>query len=443
MAKYEIVLPKMGEGIIEATINRWIKQVGETVEEDDPVVEIATDKVDTEITAPVAGVLSQCLFSEGDVVAVGTVIAVLETEASGDSGEVDEPQSGPAEEADPVQASAAGSEASEELSGNGATSPALPDGVTDTSDLTLTPLVRSIIKKEGITTVELEQIPGTGKDGRLTKRDLTTYLETRGQKGDSSDSQAASPAAVAAPAAPQVTPGSSDTVVEMDRMRRLIADHMVMSKQVSPHVTSFIEVDMTRVVRWREAVKDEFLKREGAKLTYTPILMEATARAIRDLPGVNASVDGYKVILRSRVNIGMATLLPGGNLIVPVVKDADKQNLSGLATAVNDLATRARNNKLNPDEIQGGTFTITNLGAFGSITGTPIINQPQVAILAAGTIRKMPAVVETPEGDMIAIRHKMILALTYDHRVVDGGLGGQFLQRVTQYLENFDTNRSA
>jgi len=431
MARYEIVLPKMGEGIIEATINRWLKQVGDTVEEDDPVVEIATDKVDTEITAPVAGVLSKCLFAEGDVVAIGTVIAVLETESDSDTGDVVDQPSQSAEEPTVTKPS------DDEIT------PAMPEVSDETTELTLTPLVRSMVKKEGITGDELRNIVGTGQGGRLTKRDLTAYLENRQQGAAPNQDQGQATAMKSTPVPPTVVISGNDTVIEMDRMRRLIADHMVMSKQVSPHVTSFIEVDMTKVVKWREAVKDAFAKREGAKLTYTPILIEATARAIRDLPGVNASVDGYKLILRSRVNIGMATLLPGGNLIVPVIKDADKQNLAGLAGTVNDLATRARDSKLTPDEIQGGTFTITNLGAFGSITGTPIINQPQVAILAAGTIRKMPAVVETPEGDMIAIRHKMILALTYDHRVVDGGLGGQFLQRVTQYLENFDTNRSA
>jgi 2-oxoglutarate dehydrogenase E2 component (dihydrolipoamide succinyltransferase) len=431
MAKHEIVLPKMGEGIIEATINRWLKQVGDTVEEDDPVVEIATDKVDTEITAPVAGVLSKCLFAEGDVVAIGTVIAVLETESDSDTGDVVDQPSQSAEEPTVTKPS------DDEIT------PAMPEVSDETTELTLTPLVRSMVKKEGITGDELRNIVGTGQGGRLTKRDLTAYLENRQQGAAPTQDQGQATAMKSTPVPPTVVISGNDTVIEMDRMRRLIADHMVMSKQVSPHVTSFIEVDMTKVVKWREAVKDAFAKREGAKLTYTPILIEATARAIRDLPGVNASVDGYKLILRSRVNIGMATLLPGGNLIVPVIKDADKQNLAGLAGTVNDLATRARDSKLTPDEIQGGTFTITNLGAFGSITGTPIINQPQVAILAAGTIRKMPAVVETPDGDMIAIRHKMILALTYDHRVVDGGLGGQFLQRVAQNLENFDTNRTA
>ncbi len=441
MARYEIVLPKMGEGIIEATINRWLKGVGETVEEDDPVVEIATDKVDSEITAPVSGVLSECLFSEGDVVAVGAVIAILKTDAAGDVATEpsrDTPQ--------PDDLAAATDAVSAPQADDAHNPPEVTEGETEldvASELVLTPLVRSIINKEKITGDELRNIVGTGQGGRLTKRDLTAYLENR-QQGDAPTlGQGHASAVKPAPVPPTVVPGGDDTIVEMDRMRRLIADHMVMSKQVSPHVTSFIEVDMTRVVRWRDGVKEQFARREGAKLTFTPILIEAAARAIREFPGVNASVDGYKLILRSRVNIGMATLLPGGNLIVPVVKDADKQNLAGLATAVNDLANRARHNKLAPDEIQGGTFTITNLGAFGSITGTPIINQPQVAILAAGTIRKMPAVVETPEGDTIAIRHKMILALTYDHRVVDGGLGGQFLQRVTQHLENFDTGRTA
>lgn len=435
MTRFEIVMPKLGESIIEATITRWLKQPGDTIQEDDALVEIATDKVDSEIPSPVEGVLAEVFFKEGDVVPVGTAIAIISL----------------GEDAARAITSSTAPESKAEIAATAAHEPVPgeeeqlkdPDYEPTGGGRFLTPLVKNIAKAEGLTAAELEAIPGTGKDGRLTKQDLLGYLEG-GRKLQQPQVQTSMPTATAEKPQPApVVTGEGDTILEMNRMRRLIADHMVMSKQVSPHVTSFIEVDMTRVVNWREKHKKGFEQREGAKLTFTPIMIEAAARAIRDYPGVNASVDGNRVIIRQKVNIGMATILPDGNLIVPVIHEADRKNLAGLAHTVNDLASRARASKLQPDEIQGGTFTVTNLGSFGSITGTPIINQPQVAILAIGAIRKMPAVVETPEGDMIAIRHKMILALTYDHRVVDGGLGGLYLKRVAEYLEQFDTHRTA
>jgi 2-oxoglutarate dehydrogenase E2 component (dihydrolipoamide succinyltransferase) len=305
------------------------------------------------------------------------------------------------------------------------------------------PLVKSIAKKENIPLAELETVPGTGKDGRLTRDDLLEYLHARTQKPSGPPPPVPSaPAMPQAVEAPKVLASPGDEIVEMDRMRRLIADHMVMSKQVSPHVTSFIEVDMTRIVLWRERIKDEFYAKNKVKLTFTPIFIEAAARALKDFPGVNASVNGYQIVLRKNINIGMATALPNGNLIVPVIRNADQKNLLGLAASVNSLAQKARENKLDPDDIQAGTFTVTNLGSFGSLTGSPIISQPQVAILGLGAIKKKPAVIETDEGDTIAIRHICILSLSYDHRVVDGALGGMYLQRIGEYLENFDTSRT-
>jgi len=432
MAKFEVIMPKLGESIIEATITRWIKNPGDRIEEDDPIVEIATDKVDSEIPSPVEGKLIKVMFNEGDVVAVGKVIAIIETEPD---------QAGSGESAETVPA------ASEEKSSVAPATeviqvPASIETVESNSDRFYSPLVKNIAKTEGITQQELDKVPGTGKEGRVTKDDLMAYLKSR---NSGAAQQVQAPAAVSPaskPATPQVFASNGDQIVEMDRMRKLIADHMVMSKQVSPHVTSFIEVDVTNMVKWRERVKDDFLKREKEKITFTPIFIEAAAQALKDLPGVNASVDGYKVILRKNINIGMAAALPNGNLIVPVIKNADQKNLLGLAKDVNSLANKARSNKLDPDDITGGTFTITNLGTFGSITGSPIINQPQVAILGLGVIKKKPVVLETPEGDVIAIRHMIILSLAYDHRVVDGALGGMYLQRMQQLLESFDTNRS-
>ncbi|GAP42715.1 pyruvate/2-oxoglutarate dehydrogenase complex, dihydrolipoamide acyltransferase (E2) component [Lentimicrobium saccharophilum] len=439
MAKFEVIMPKLGESIIEATITKWLKNPGDTIEEDDPIVEIATDKVDSEIPSPVEGKLIQVLFNEGDVVAVGKVIAIIETDPGAAS-----------EIAEDVPAAEKSTEAAT-IQHEDASTTQSSTAVESSSDRFYSPLVKNIARTEGISQVELDAIPGTGKDGRLTKDDLIGYLKDRTASPAKpaaaatapAPGTASAPASTAAPkvTAPPVVSAAGDEIVEMDRMRKLIADHMVMSKQVSPHVTSFIEVDVTNIVKWRDKVKDEFQKREKEKITFTPIFIEAAAQALKDFPGVNASVDGYKVILRKNVNIGMAAALPNGNLIVPVIKNADQKNLLGLAKDVNSLANKARSNKLEPDDISGGTFTITNLGTFGSITGSPIINQPQVAILGIGVIRKKPVVLETADGDVIAIRHMMILSLSYDHRVVDGALGGMYLQRMQQLLESFDQNR--
>lgn len=442
MAKFEIIMPKLGESIIEATITKWMKNPGDLIEEDDPIVEIATDKVDSEIPSPVEGKLIKVLYNEGDVVPVGKIIAIIETDP--DAAGTD----------DSTEIAKAGEVVAEEIKALVSDIALAVDETIDNGpDRFYSPLVKNIAKTEGISQAELSKVPGTGKEGRVTKEDLMAYLKHRGtapaaaQKAEVAvaSSTPAAPAVSAAPpakpAAPQVFAGNGDEIVEMDRMRKLIADHMVMSKQVSPHVTSFIEVDVTNMVKWRERVKDDFFKREKEKITFTPIFIEAAAQALKAFPGVNASVDGYKVILRKNINIGMAAALPSGNLIVPVIKNADQKNLLGLAKDVNSLANKARSNKLEPDDISGGTFTITNLGTFGSITGSPIINQPQVAILGLGVIKKKPVVLETAEGDVIAIRHMIILSLAYDHRVVDGALGGMYLQKMQQLLESFDTNR--
>jgi len=430
MAKFDIIMPKLGESIIEATITRWLKNEGDSISEDDAIVEIATDKVDSEIPSPVEGILIKKLFNEGDVVAVGAIIAQIATD-----GEL-------AEETPEV-------ETKKELK--------ITDEVkihdlsheevvvlTSASDRFYSPLVKNIAKQEGLSSAELDKIAGSGKEGRLTKDDLMNYIKNKNSQhnavAEAPKVEAQKTAVFSKMEAPKVLSSVGDQIVEMDRMRKMIADHMVMSKQVSPHVTSFIEVDMTNIVLWRNRTKDGFEKREGEKITFTPIFIEAAAKALKDFPGVNASVDGNKVILRKNINIGMATALPNGNLIVPVIKNADQKNLLGITKNVNDLANRSRINKLNPDDIQDGTFTITNLGSFGSITGTPIINQPQVAILAVGAIQKKPVVIETPSGDTIGIRHMMILSLSYDHRVVDGGMGGLYIKRVAEYLENFDIN---
>jgi 2-oxoglutarate dehydrogenase E2 component (dihydrolipoamide succinyltransferase) len=431
MAKFEIIMPKMGESVIEATITKWLKVEGDQIEEDDPIVEIATDKVDSEIPSPVEGKLIKALFAEGDVVAVGTVIAIVEMEGDEDEDETEQ-QTAEDPKPEPAKAESKSKETTEKD-----TSPETPVKDFSASDRFYSPLVKSIAKEEKIDIDELDSISGSGKDGRVTKADVMEYLKNRGK----APAPKAEAQKVAKIDAPKVIAGTGDQVVEMDRMRRLIADHMVMSKQVSPHVTSFIDVDVTNLVNWRNKVKDTFQKREGQKITYTPLFFEAAAQALKEYPQVNASVDGYNIILRKNINIGMATALPNGNLIVPVIKNADEKNLLGLTKTVNDLASRARANKLNPDEIQDGTFTITNFGSFDSLTGTPIINQPQVAILAVGAIRKQPAVIETEYGDVIAIRHIMILAMAYDHRIVDGALAGMFLKKMKTDLESFDVNR--
>jgi len=434
MAKFEIIMPKLGESIIEATITRWVKNVGDQVEEDDSLVEIATDKVDSEIPSPVEGVLSETLFNEGDVVPVGTVIAYVEVEGAGDESADNEKK--PGIKVSVVEKTVTETPAAEVVT---ETKPANIEEFT--SDRFYSPLVKSMAKEENISPAELEKIPGSGRDNRVTKADVLAFLENR----SSAPAATAKPSPAKAQPAQKITPppvqtGTGDQVVEMDRMRKLIADHMVMSKQVSPHVTSFIDADVTHIVNWRNKVKDTFAQREGEKITFTPIFFHAAAQALREFPQINVSLDGYNIIYRKNINIGMATALPSGNLIVPVIKNIDQKNMLGVVKAVNDLAGRARNNKLQPDEIQGGTFTITNFGSFDSLTGTPIINQPQVAILGLGAIRKQPRVIETPEGDMIGIRHIMILSLAYDHRIVDGALGGMFLKRMKELLENFDPN---
>lgn len=430
MAKFDIVMPKMGESVIEATITKWLKSEGDQIEEDDPIVEIATDKVDSEIPSPVEGTIVKTLFAEGDVVAVGTVIAVVEMEGDED----DDTDQQEVVEAKP-------SETTKEDKSEAKAKDEKPQEVDvqnyKDSERFYSPLVKSIAKAENISVEELDGISGSGKDGRVTKADVLAYLDSR---GDAPTAKTEVPKSTKVDAL-KVKADTGDQVFEMDRMRKLIADHMVMSKQVSPHVTSFIDVDVTNIVNWRNKVKDSFQKREGQKITFTPIFFEATAKALKDYPQINASVDGYNIIHRKNINIGMATALPNGNLIVPVIKNTDEKNLLGITKAVNDLASRARSNKLEPNEIQGGTFTITNFGSFDSLTGTPIINQPQVAILAVGAIRKQPAVIETEYGDVIAIRHIMILALAYDHRVVDGALAGMFLKKMKEDLESFDVTR--
>lgn len=424
MAQFDLIMPKMGESVAEATIIKWLKQPGDTIELDEPVLEIATDKVDSEIPSPIAGILEKILFQEGETILVNAVIAHINTSAD-------------AVVSAPVSALAIVPPVIESTS----TSTPIAESDTDyrsASGRFYSPLVRNIAKEENVSMEELEKIVGTGKDGRVTKNDILAFIPQR----------SISPAPVAVKAqeaperiqAPAVSVSGGDEIIEMDRMRKLIADHMVMSKAVSPHVTSFIEVDMTSIVQWRDKIKSTFEKREGEKITYTPIIIEAVAKAIKDFPMINVSVDGTSIIKRKNINIGMATALPSGNLIVPVIKNADMMNLVGITKSVNSLAARARANKLSPDDISGGTFTVTNVGSFGNVMGTPIINQPQVAILAVGVIKKKPAVIETPQGDVIAIRHLMFCSLSYDHRVVDGSLGGSFLRKVGDYLESFDTN---
>lgn len=444
MAEIELIMPKMGESVAEATITNWLKSEGDSIDAEEAVVEIATDKVDSEIPASESGILKKILFQVDDVVQVGQAIAIIETNASAGSSapaldSKTEVQSAPTETiAASSQSSTAESQASTDSSGE--------ISKTSASGKFFSPLVRSIAQKEGISMQELESIQGKGKDGRVTKEDLLKHMENRGTStGTKTEvkteaaAQASSPSSKAAPKVSLMDNG--DEIIQMDRMRKLIADHMVMSKHTSPHVTSFVEADVTNMVMWREKVKAKFQQREGEKLTYTPIVMEAVAKAIKDLPLINISVDGTNIIKKKHINLGMATALPSGNLIVPVIRDADQKNLVGLTKSVNDLANRARTNKLSPDEIQGGTFTVTNVGSFGNIMGTPIINQPQVAILAIGTIKKKPAVIETEQGDTIGIRHMMFLSLSYDHRVVDGSLGGTFVKKVADYLENFDLHR--
>ncbi len=456
MSQIEIRLPKMGESVTEATITNWLKNVGDKVELDEPLVEVATDKVDNELPSEAEGVLVQRLFEKDQVAQVGDVIAIISTDGA------PAPAGKPAAETPAATIEKEVAQAVESVaatpSSNGTPSAISKSG---SNGKFYSPLVRSIAEKEGLAMAELEAINGTGQGGRVTKKDILAYLD-----GDRTAVAVAAPVAPAAaptqpasapanapasaPAAggflsnikePVVTVGPNDEIVEMDRMRKLIADHMVMSKHVSPHVTSYVEADVTKIVNWRNKIKKAFQEREGENMTFTPIFIEAIVKAIKDFPGVNISVSGGNIVKRGNINIGMATALPSGNLIVPVIKNADRLNLTGLTKSVNEMANKARNNALAPEDIQGGTYTVTNVGTFGNVMGTPIINQPQVAILALGAIRKVPAVIETPDGDFIGIRHKMFLSHSYDHRVVDGALGGQFVRRVADYLEQFDENR--
>jgi 2-oxoglutarate dehydrogenase E2 component (dihydrolipoamide succinyltransferase) len=480
MAKYQLLLPKMGESVAEATIIKWTKNPGDHIDADEAVMEIATDKVDSDVPSPVAGKLVEQLYKENDVVQVGSVIAIIETAEAEQSvtpettttavpvaeqEKVAEPSPVEQTHTEPKLETIPGLE---QLEQNITTTPAAETFKSE--GRFYSPLVRNIASQEGISTDELDRIPGNGSDGRLTKDDLLNYLQNKQKTGAaapqteqqesapvsfaasaptavSEPAKSAEPAPVTKTAEPaKPTSGTSvsgvDEVIEMDRMRRLIADHMVMSKHTSPHVTSFVEADVTNLVMWRDRVKNSFEKREGEKITFTPIFIEAVVKAIKDFPMINVTVNGTQIIKKANINISMATALPSGNLIVPVIKKADELNLLGITKAVNDLANRARTGKLQPDDVKDGTFTITNVGSFGNVMGTPIINQPQVAILAVGAIKKKPAVIETKEGDMIAIRHMMFLSLSYDHRVVDGALGGSFVRRVADYLEQWDPNKA-
>ena len=437
MAKFELKLPKMGESVAEATVTNWLKKVGDKIEMDEAVLEIATDKVDSEVPSEVAGTLVEILFNTDDVVQVGQTIAIIETEGGAVASTPEVKAEAPVAVAEVAKAVEVAKEtvASADFSA---------------SDKFFSPLVKNIAKEEGISLAELESIAGSGKDGRVNKEDLLNYIKNRGSQTSVQSSVASAQPVLETKPTSNVKPETStvpvsvnggDEIVEMDRMRKLISGYMVASVQTSAHVQSFIEVDVTNIVKWRDKVKNAFEKREGEKLTFTPIFMEAVAKALKDFPGMNISVDGDYIIKRKNINLGMAAALPNGNLIVPVIKNADQLNLVGMAKAVNDLGNRAKAGKLKPDDTQGGTYTVTNVGTFGSVFGTPIINQPQVGILALGAIRKVPAVIETPEGDFIGIRQKMFLSHSYDHRVVDGALGGSFVKRVADYLEAWDINR--
>ena len=435
MANVDVLLPKMGESVAEATITTWLKEVGDTIEEDEPIVEIATDKVDSEVPAPVSGILVERKYNEGDVVQVGSIFAIIGSE--GEETVVSVASTAKKEEVVVAEELLAPITNNETVSKNGS------------NGQFYSPLVRSIAEKEGVSQSELDQIKGSGQADRVTKRDILGYVENRSSAPVPVAAKTESSAPVVAPpvkAAPvaskyPVKAGPNDEIVEMDRMRKMIANHMVDSVQTSPHVTSFVEADVTNIVMWRNKMKDEFMKREGEKLTFTPIFMEAVVKALKDFPLVNSALNGDQIVVKKDINLGMATALPSGNLIVPVIHKADQLNLTGIAKRVNALANNARNNKLAPDEVQGGTYTVTNVGTFGNVMGTPIINQPQSAILALGAIRKKPAVIETPYGDTIGIRHMMFLSHSYDHRIVDGALGGSFVKRVADYLEQFDINR--
>lgn len=441
MANFDLIMPKMGESVAEAKIIKWTKKEGDSIKLDETVLEIATDKVDSEIPSPFEGVLIKCLFKEGDVVQVGSKIGVISSDEKTILNNI--AQSTDIDNSKKIVVTP-------EVNITHSIIKEKPQINYKHSDKFYSPLVKSIAKEEGISITELDAISGSGQDGRVTKADILNYLPNRNKPSfittksenntTSSFNSSQNNFTINRPA---VSVGAEDEVIEMDRMRKIIAENMVMSKHVAPHVTSYVEADVTNLVLWRDKAKKEFEKRDGEKLTFTPIFIEAVAKAIKDFPMINVSVDnsGTKIIIRKNINIGMATALPSGNLIVPVIKNADQKNLLGITKSVNDLAHRARTNKLVPDEIQGGTFTLTNVGSFGNLMGTPIILQPQVAILAVGSIKKKPAVIETPQGDTIGVRQFMYLSLSYDHRVVDGSLGGSFLRRIADYLENWDLNR--
>lgn len=436
MSHFELTMPKMGESVAEATIIKWVKNEGENIKLDEVVLEIATDKVDSEIPSPFEGVLLKKLFKEGDVIQVGSVIAHIGSVGSSNATN-DTPTAPSAQVKENTTPASVKQEKNE---------PVLPTEQVSSGDKFYSPLVKNIAKKEGISATELDSIQGSGKDGRVTKSDILAYLPnknkvTPAEKIIPSNAVKSSQDNTVVIQKSAVSVSGEDEVFEMDRMRKLIADHMVMSKHVSPHVTSFVEADVTNLVLWRDKIKTSFEKREGEKITFTPCFIEACVKAIRDFPMINVSIDGTNIIKRKNINIGMAAALPSGNLIVPVIKNANEKNLLGITKSVNELTKKARTNKLAPDDIQGGTFTISNVGSFGNVMGTPIINQPQVAILAVGTIKKKPAVIETPQGDMIGIRHMMFLSLSYDHRWVDGMLGGSFLRRIADYLEQWSIDR--
>ena len=435
MTKFELKLPKMGESVAEATLTSWLKEVGDTIEEDEAVLEIATDKVDSEVPSEVTGVLVEKLFDVDDVIQVGQTIAIIEIAGEGVIPEISIPE----EENEVIPTK-------EIIAALAAPVLETVSSVVQSSDSRFySPLVKNIAVAEGISQQELDQISGTGKDGRVTKNDILKFVENRSNQPLIKETTTINKEATQKESKPvSTTPVSvngGDEIIEMTRMGKLIAHHMVESVQTSAHVQSFIEADVTNIWNWRKKVKDGFTKREGENLTFTPIFLEAVAKALKDFPMLNISVDGDKIIKRKNINLGMAAALADGNLIVPVIKNADQLNLVGMSKAVNDLAQRARGGQLKPDDIQGGTYTVTNVGTFGSIMGTPIINQPQVGILALGAIRKVPAVIETPEGDFIGIRYKMFLSHSYDHRVVNGALGGQFVKAVADYLESWDLNR--
>tara|TARA_B110000858_G_C17776803_1_gene462661 strand:+ start:484 stop:1797 length:1314 start_codon:yes stop_codon:yes gene_type:complete len=435
MAEFKVELPKMGESVAEATITTWLKSVGDTIEEDEPIVEIATDKVDSEVPAPCSGILKEVLFNEGDVVAVGSIFAVIDSDVSTEN----------TSNNIPYEPTISKEDIEEKVKQE------ILEPLTNLSKIEIkndfknstkfySPLVKSIASKEGISIEELEIINGTGSNQRVTKKDILNYVRS-GKKTKTIDPIVKINKPINSTQKPVKTISGQDEIIQMDRMRKLIADHMVNSVNTAPHVTSFVEADVTNMVLWRNKTKKEFLEKEGERLTFTPIFIEAIAKALRDYPLVNSSIDGDNIIIKSNINIGMATALPSGNLIVPVIKNADQLNLVGLAKTVNDLANRAKLSQLKPDDISGGTYTVSNVGTFGNVMGTPIINQPQSGILALGAIKKKPAVIESESGDLIGIRHMMFLSHSYDHRNIDGALGGQFVRKVADYLENFDINR--